>query len=192
MPKMSFNTTQADDINTEKFGTRKDTVLKSAFSTSPLLDPGKYGESTVVDYAEKLNLDPAKLKNWFFKNVVNGSVPKSAGYFGSKEDFSMDYKDAPDVSSVTSGNGAGEPATPYIPNLTSPGEGVVDAKSQPKLDDAVTALLKAKNPSTFGSGDVANTAGRNPSTTAAKIKAAIPTFDANGVPQDLGKSGATI
>lgn len=191
MPKMSFNTTEADAISvTEQYGQRKDTVLKSAFSSSPLLKPAEFGEIAPEGYS-KGNLAPDKLKNWFFNNVVNGTVPKSGGYFGIQNDISMDYSGAPDLASVKSGGGAGEPATPFIPNLASPGAGSVNAVTQPALDPAVTTLLKNKNPATFGEGDDANQPGRNPSVTAVKIKAAVPSFDANGIPQDLGKSGAS-
>ena len=62
--------------------------------------------------------------------------------------FNRDFTDAPDISQVETGGG-GLPASPYIPNLTSPGPGSVSATDQPVFNGE---LPSQENNVEFGSG----------------------------------------
>lgn len=66
------------------------------------------------------------IKANFQKLVLDGEVNDSGHTFGA---YNRDYADAPDVAAVKTG-GAGLPASPYVPNPTSPGPGTMDPTKQ--------------------------------------------------------------
>ena len=67
-----------------------------------------------------------------FQDTVLDAVINDGGHtFGT---FDTGYVDAPDMKEVKTG-GEGLPATPYVPNPTSPGPGSMNAKDQAKAPD---------------------------------------------------------
>lgn len=103
-------------------GKSNKTALKSIFE-SPLL--GK--EKVNIQGENPVDLSSAAAyRQWFFDNVLKGTV--DGNHFGLGQ-FSREFSGAPDLATVTTGGG-GLPATPYIPNPTSPGEGSVSPSTQ--------------------------------------------------------------
>lgn len=184
MPKMTSNTIVAEPTSGKKLGCRHEKQLVNIFGTSPLLNPGK---STVVGQPD-ITLTPEKLKEWFYDNVVNGVVPQSAKYYSFGQDISTDFVNAPDLSTVKTGGG-GLPATPFVPNVASPGADSagdavnVDHNKIPEAKDFAD-LMNSKLPTTFGSGAAANQPSRNPAVSSKVMKS---TVDGSG----LGSSPST-
>lgn len=176
MPKMNFQTIVADPVNGKPLGTRNEQSLKSLFSTSPLYSQA---ESNVPNQGA-IKLTSEGLKQWYLDNVVNGIVAGSDGYYGFSENHSLDFTGAgasnatqgggpPNFNDVKTGGG-GLPATAFVPNPASPGEGNgVNASSIPDAKD-FAAQISAKKPSTPGAGAAANEDSRNPSSTSKAMK----------------------
>ena len=97
-------------------------TLTQLFVGSPLVGYNLEGKITIPGDEDLDISSPEAYKKWFLKNVVQGSlVDKSFGL----SDFSLDYKGSPNLAEVETGAG-GLPATPFVPNPVSPGEGKVD------------------------------------------------------------------
>ena len=110
-------------------GSSDSASIKSAFPASPIHS----GEMTAE-----------KVKAQFQEEVIDGTVNDGGHTFGT---FSRDYTDAPDLAEVKTGGG-GLPASPHVPNPTSPGPGSLNA-----TDQADTPEGFGQNPSaTWGSG----------------------------------------
>lgn len=110
-------------------GSADSASLKSSFPGSPIHS----GEMTAES-----------IKEQFQAEVIDGTVNDGGHTFGT---FSRDYSDSPDLAEVKTG-GAGLPASPYVPNPTSPGEGSLNATDQPEPPEGF-----GQNPSaTWGSG----------------------------------------
>jgi hypothetical protein len=92
-------------------GSSDSASLKSAFPASPI----HQGEMTAES-----------IRQQFQEEVIDGTVNDGGHTFGT---FNRDYSDAPDLSEVKTGGG-GLPASPYVPNPTSPGPGSVNAADQ--------------------------------------------------------------
>ena len=90
--------------------------LKSIYSTSPI---------------NKGDLTVDSIKSQFQSEVLDGVTNDGGHTFG---EFSNDYSDAPDYGDVPTGGG-GAPASAFVPNPSSPGEGSVDPTAQPKAPD---------------------------------------------------------
>ena len=187
MPKMNYNTIVAPPVNGKPLGSRNETSLKGIFASSPLYSQAE----SSVDGEGKLKLTDSDLKQWFIDHVVNGVVPGSDGYYGFSEAHNRDFSGAgasipggpPDLNTVKTGGGD-LPATPYVPNPSSPGEGNgVNATAKPEAKD-FAAQISAKKPSTPGSGAAANEDSRNPASTSKAMKTVT-------LGQVLGKSPAT-
>lgn len=172
MPKMNYNTIVAPPVNGKPLGTRHEQNLKGLFPSSPL-----YSEAASAVAGEgEAKLKPAEYSQWFLDHVVNGVVPGSEGYYGFKAAFDRDFTGAgsdnggpPDYNDVKTGGG-GLPATPFVPNPASPGEGNgVSAEAKPEAKD-FAAQISAKKPSTPGSGAAANEESRNPAATSKAMK----------------------
>lgn len=134
-------------------GTRNDASLKAAFSGSPLVGYSEAeikagGEADALDYS-----DPAALKEWYFANVVKGRIDDSAFGLGK---FSLDYELAPNLDETDTGD-AGKPATPYVPNPTSPGEGSTSPSTQADASDAFKDKL-TPNGAAFSGKNITETA----------------------------------
>jgi len=152
-------------------GRANKTALTAIFNGSPL--PG-YSPVEITAGGEKDKIDlssPAKYREWFFQNVVKGVVD---GVAYGLEIFDLDYGKAPNLSDVKTGD-RGQPATPFVPNPTSPGEGSVSPTTQntasPEYVKQLTpsAPFEGSDVSVSGDGTKANTA-RNPVNTAQEIK----------------------
>lgn len=126
----------------KQYGARKDGNLKSIFAASPVY----LGELT-----------DAERKRTYQELALDGTVVGGNGI----NSYNRDFADAPDLTEVETGGG-GLPASPYMPNLTSPGPGSVSAADQPvyngELPDPETNVE-------FGSGlgglaNPADTSGR--------------------------------
>lgn len=97
--------------SSKSLGKRDDLTLKAAFPGSPLLE--MKDEDVKADFEER---------------CLNGTINDQGHTFGT---FNVDYPDAPDLSEVQTGAG-GLPASPYVPNPVSPGEGSVDPSDLPE------------------------------------------------------------
>lgn len=187
MAKMSTQTIVANAPSGKPLGSRDDIVLKSLFKTSPLYSSAE----TQVEQQGSLKLTPEELKKWYIDHVVNGVVPKSGEYYGFSDNTSLDYEGTgasvpngpPDLNKVATGGG-GLPATPYVPNPASPGEGnSINASAVPESKEFAAASL-AKKPENYGSGSPANESSRNPAVSSKAMKTTLSQF--------LGKSPASV
>ena len=95
----------AGEPSARSLGKRDDGNLREIFSGNPLLE-----------------LADDDVRAQFEELCLNGSVNDAGHTFGT---FNRDYPDAPDINEVKTGAG-GLPASPYVPNPVSPGEGSVD------------------------------------------------------------------
>lgn len=176
MPKMNHITIAALPVNGKPLGTRNDQNLKGIFASSPLYSAA----TSEVENEGSAKLVPADYSQWFLDHVVNGAVPGSDGYYGFSEAYDRDFTGAaasnktegggpPDYKKVKTGGG-GLPATPFVPNPSSPGEGNgVNATAVPEAKD-FAAQISAKKPSTPGAGAAANEDSRNPASTSKAMK----------------------
>ena len=187
MPKMNYNTIVAPPVNGKPLGTRNEQNLKGLFPSSPLYNAA----SSDVPNEGAAKLQPAEYAQWFLDHVVNGAVPGSDGYYGFSEAYNRDFNGAgasvpggpPDFKDVKTGGG-GLPATAFVPNPASPGEGNgVSADAKPEAKD-FAAQISAKKPSTPGAGAAANEDARNPASTSKAMKTST-------LGQLMGKSPAS-
>jgi hypothetical protein len=189
MAKMNYNTIVADSVNEKQHvGARNDTVLKGIFVSSPL-----YANAEISVGGEgKIKLTAEELKKWFIEHVVNGAVPGSDGYYGFTENYNRDFSGAgasipngpPDFNKDVKTGGGGLPATPFVPNPASPGEGNgISADKVPAAKEFAAKMLN-KKPSTPGSGAAANDSSRNPSESSKAMKTVT-------LGQSLGESPAS-
>ena len=84
--------------------------LKASYASSPV-----YNELT-----------EDSIKEQYQKEVLDGDVNDGGHTFGV---FNRDYVDSPDMGDVETG-GEGKPASAFVPNPVSPGEGSVDPSDQ--------------------------------------------------------------
>jgi hypothetical protein len=117
MAEVKQTTVNPSIPTSKKFGTRNHENLKSAFSSSPILS-GEYTDESLRDLFSTL--------------VIDGTVVGGLGI----NTYNRDFLDAPDLSTVETG-GEGLPATPYVPNLTSPGPGSVFPSDQPPFEGEI-------------------------------------------------------
>ena len=122
-------TTVEPPVTVRNMGASDTATLKSAFPASPI----HMGEMTVES-----------IRKQYQETVIDGVVNDGGHTFG---EFSLDYKDAPDLNEVETGAG-GLPATPYVPNPTSPGPGSANAADQAEAPDGFAATVPAQ----WGSG----------------------------------------
>ena len=91
-------------------GARKDANIRAAFPASPIF---------------KGDITDEERKKLYQELALDGTVTGGHGV----NSFNRDYIDAPDLNEVETG-GEGKPASPYVPNLTSPGPGSINAADQ--------------------------------------------------------------
>lgn len=103
MPTHTQTTTKAV-ITERKMGASATNELKAMYSTSPI-NTG--------------DMSPEDIKAAYQNDVLNGITNDGGHTFG---EFSKDYSDAPDYDDVETG-GEGKPASAFVPNPSSPGEG---------------------------------------------------------------------
>jgi hypothetical protein len=98
-------------------GHRSKSTLQQMFPGSPI-HSGEIDNDFVKKQAEML--------------LLQGVVASSGGDWGFNPAFDRDFTDAPDIpADVTAGGGGGEPATAWVPNPSSPGEGSVSPTDMP-------------------------------------------------------------
>ena len=85
--------------------------LRACFSSSPL-------------YAGELT--PESIRAQYQAEILDGEINDGGHTFGT---FNPNYSEAPDLSEVETG-GSGLPASPFVPNPVSPGEGSTDPSDQ--------------------------------------------------------------
>lgn len=104
-----------DPVKTDRdLGKSGTNDLKSMFATSPV-----HG------------MTPESIRLQYQNEVLDGEIDDKGHTFSS---FNTDYSNAPKMEDVETG-GEGKPASPYVPNPSSPGEGSVDPSSQPSAPD---------------------------------------------------------
>ena len=130
MAEQPHKIVKADPAPNKPLGARKDANLKSAFPSSPI-------------YLEELTDE--ERKSSYKELALDGLVVKGHGINA----FDRDYVNAPNLEDVETGGG-GLPASPYFPNLTSPGPGSVNASDQPVYNGDIPVRETKQTP--FGSG----------------------------------------
>ena len=125
-------------------GSRNEINLQAMFAASPI-------------YTGDLTDD--ERKHTFQGDALDGVVTSGFGLNSFNRDFSKN--DPPDLEDVETGGG-GLPATPYVPNPTSPGPGSTFAGDQAPF----TGVIPESSPE-FGSGLGGTT---SPSVTSAEIE----------------------
>jgi len=106
-------------------GRRGDENLRACFPASPL---GRDYNADTVQYAG----DSALLGGGGFGDAItnigvsNGIVNDGGYFYGT---FDLNFSDAPNLEDVATG-GEGLPASPYVPNPTSPGPGSLNPYDQ--------------------------------------------------------------
>ena len=113
--------------------------LQSMFPGSPI-NKGDISDSERLEFYQNL-LD--------LSNIDSDSLHAAGGYYGIPN-HSMNYVEngMPVMSDVQTGGG-GLPATPYSPNLTSPGPGSTSAADQPEFTGVTKDPASVSN---FGTG----------------------------------------
>ena len=111
MPEQPQIIVKPNPSSNKQLGSRKENNIKSAFSSSPIF---------------LQEISDEERRESFNELVVDGLVLNGHGV----NSFSRDYKDAPDLNNVETGGG-GKPASPYMPNLASPGPGSINPADQP-------------------------------------------------------------
>jgi len=101
MTQGKISTIDTKDKGLGSSGNRTD--LRTIFATSPI-------------YLGEVNDDERKI---LYQSLLDGEA--DGNHYGLGQ-FNLDYIGAPDMSDVKTG-GAGSPASPYVPNPTSPGAG---------------------------------------------------------------------
>jgi len=110
-------------------GARNQQNLQNIFAASPIYNG---------------DMSDEERKKLFQELALDGTVTSGLGL----NSFSRDFEGAPDLTQVETGGG-GKPASPYVPNLTSPGPGSLNAADQPVYNGT---LPDAENNIEFGSG----------------------------------------
>ena len=112
-------------------GARSETNARSIFSKSPI-------------YQGEISDD--ERKQYYVDNCLNGTVINGHGVNSFNLDFKGTNQPVPNLEDVETG-GQGKPASPFVPNLTSPGPGSVSANDQ----EEYAGELPSSSPE-FGSG----------------------------------------
>ena len=106
MPKHTQGVVEIkSEPSSRALGARDDKTIKAIFAGSPLLE-----------------MKDEDVRAQFQKLVLDAAVNDEGHTFST---FNRDYSDAPNMDEVETGPG-GLPASPYVPNPVSPGEGSVN------------------------------------------------------------------
>ena len=95
-------------------GARRDQNLRASFPDSPI---------------HKGELSDEERKKLYQELALDGTVVGGLGI----NSFNRDFENAPDLNEVETGAG-GLPASPFVPNLASPGPGSVSAADLPEYN----------------------------------------------------------
>jgi len=123
-------------------GARKESNLQSMFPNSPVYNGAMSDEERKKSY-QALSLD-GNINDTV--DSAGKSVPGGQGHGINSHD--RDFSEAPDLLDVETGGG-GLPASPYMPNLTSPGPGSISAADQPEYNGTIP---DGEGKINFGSG----------------------------------------
>jgi hypothetical protein len=123
-------------------GSRNQSNLQSMFASSPIY------AGDMTDEERKKAYQAASLDGNVNDTFESAGTPVAGGPGNGLNSHNRDYKDAPDLSQVETGGG-GLPASPYMPNLTSPGPGSLNPADQPEFNGD---LPDPENRSNFGTG----------------------------------------
>lgn len=111
--------TPTDGVSERSMGKRDDASLKAAYPASPLYTEQYTDDNRRADFEER---------------CLQGTVNDGGHTFST---FNLDYKleegdtqGPPNMDDVKTGGG-GLPASPYVPNVTSPGPGSVNPSDMP-------------------------------------------------------------
>jgi len=156
-------------ISPEKtYGTRRQANLNSMFGDSPIYQNDITNDERTKTYQHLLDSNVTET----FDTITSVKVPGGPGLGINSFNTDFTKNDVPDIeaNNETSdgkefGKGEGAPTTAYIPPLTSPGAGSVEAADQPPFDIDNGTLPKLGNE--YGSGFGATA---NPYTTTAEIE----------------------
>ena len=108
--------TVSPPITERGFGKAASNDHSAMFGTSPIHS----GEMT-----------PESIAQQYQQEILDGTINDGGHTFGT---YDPNYPDAPNMDDVETGGG-GLPASPYVPNPVSPGEGSVDPSDQPEAPD---------------------------------------------------------
>lgn len=123
-------------------GARRQSNLQSMFPTSPIY------QGDITDEERKRAYQALSLDGNVNDSADSAGITVPGGPGHGVNTHERDYGGAPDLSLVETGGG-GLPASPYMPNLTSPGPGSISAADQPEFNGT---LPDPENRSNFGSG----------------------------------------
>ena len=123
-------------------GARNQSNLQSMFPNSPMYN------GDMSDTERRKSFQALALDGNVNDDVEVAGVQVPGGQGNGINSHSREYTDAPDLNDVVTGGG-GLPASPYMPNLTSPGPGSLNASDQPVYTGD---LPDSENRSNFGSG----------------------------------------
>lgn len=137
---------EASKPASKPYGTRSESSLISSFPESPIY------KGEITDDERKSTM----------QSSLDGTVKNGLGL----NSFDLDYSEAPDFEDVATGGG-GLPASPYMPNPTSPGVGSVFPNDQAEFTGDIpdpgveygTGLGGMTSPSTTSTNISAQTLG---------------------------------
>ena len=139
MAKMKQNLVEYSNVLQKALGTSKSANLRAAFPGSPIYNQEISDLERLETYQKILDAS----------NIDSDPKNAAGGYYGMPNyDMNFIKNGLPVIADVETGGG-GLPATPFSPNVTSPGAGSSRAADQPEF------LGETKNPDTisnFGSG----------------------------------------
>lgn len=117
MPEQRQTIVQTSPAPNKSKGARNDANIKASFPHSPILS----GEMT-----------DEERKKLYQKLALDGVVVNGHGINSFDRDFKGNSQNpVPNLDDVETGGG-GLPASPYVPNLTSPGPGSINAADMPE------------------------------------------------------------
>lgn len=162
----TYPTISTVTVNTRAKGDSDTATLRSMFPTTPELVSGDLPSA-----------DSAAYKEAALTLLLDGSVEENP-QVGS---FSRDYAEAPDYDKVETGGG-GLPASAWVPNPVSPGEGSVDPVAQAAPPEGFGQTVT--NGSHSGKSTDVKQPDKNPSISSSKMSSREAL--------ELGKSSATV
>ena len=164
MSSMRTATVVPNEVGTGGFGRRNDVNLNAAFGGSPIGKLRTYNEATVMD-AGIAALNGGAGPGDAVPNIdVRNGLIDDHGYYGFSEKIDLNYGAVP--LETTQVGGEGLPASPYIPNLASPGPGSVSPSDQPEYNGS---LPIAGNEYGSGLGGIVSPSFTTPSIASQKI-----------------------
>lgn len=108
--------TVTSPVTDKDLGRAGSTELQAIFATSPI-------------YAG--DISPDSIREDYQATVLDGEINDGGHTFGT---FQPDYSGAPNMADVETGGG-GAPASAFVPNPSSPGQGSTSPTDQPEAPD---------------------------------------------------------